>query len=376
MKKTKKKALVAVIVTMSMIVSACSFNMDRAKKAFDDLGDDLNTALKSDDTETVETSTPDVVEDVGPDIDVPTVVEPTDIPEPTATPAPTATPTPSPVPTSTPIPTPTPMPERVDMSELAEDTIGDGITVLDEQFRESYVMDNTDEIACFEGNRMIISSEEDAVSIRVVNLYLDSVYAEAEGLYRSNLDTLIAAYMLENGTLLEGTVITLGDEDVEEVEEDVDEEVDVEDEADEEPADEFQIYDRYLHSVVNYKYSTNGRILFVQMSYEVTLGDSVIGSCSENMIFDLYTGQIISEDMLIADAETFNQALVAALMEVAPEESRDRDLTNVNYVIATNDDGETFIVASGTINGDVIRAILEIDENSQLFTRYGRIALK
>ena len=243
-------------VAASVLLAACSMDLDRAGSAFYDLGNNLNNAVEGEedeeDEEPAETAAPTETAETSEE------TEPSETdPVPTATPAPT----------STPVPTATPAPERVDLSELTEDTISDGITVEDEAFEEHYVDGSDTTVASFSGNRILVQIA-DAPNVQTsVNLLLDGFYQEAAGLYARYTNEALSEVALEGGTVVLPSDDEEQDEDTQETEET------------EETEDAVLSSDGTFvpYTVtVSYDHSTNGRVLSVIMSYSVTRGDEFV----------------------------------------------------------------------------------------------------
>ena len=66
---------------------------------------------------------------------------------------------------------------------------------------------------------------------------------------------------------------------------------------------------------VNYDYYFNGRILAVVMHYETTQEDDVLNEITEYVTYDLYTGQMLTPEMMFTDADAFYEAVAEAIAD-------------------------------------------------------------
>ena len=328
-RKIRNILAAAAITTSVALIASCNINTDKAGQAFEHLGQNINEAVNGEEetepvVEETELPVPEEAEEV-PD-ETPAETQP----EPTATPAPTATPTPA----ATPTPTPTPAPERVDFSELTEDQISDTITVESEDFEESYVDENDITYATFSGNRLLVS-EESAPNIQTaVNLILDGFYNEAEGVYNRYISEAQADYAL------------IGEE-TEEV---------------------FEPYD----VTVTYEYGFNGRILSVRMEYAVVNGEEVVTDNVEYVNFDMYTGQYIDTSTVVADRAEFDRIAGESLAFSTDDEEDTADSFS-DIIIFVQDSGNGVYVVGRDAEGNYVRALVDIQNFSGVFNRYGRI---
>ena len=357
-------------VAASVLLAACSMDLDRAGSAFYDLGNNLNNAVEGEedeeDEEPAETAAPTETAETSEE------TEPSETdPVPTATPAPT----------STPVPTATPAPERVDLSELTEDTISDGITVEDEAFEEHYVDGSDTTVASFSGNRILVQIA-DAPNVQTsVNLLLDGFYQEAAGLYARYTNEALSEVALEGGTVVLPSDDEEQDEDTQETEET------------EETEDAVLSSDGTFvpYTVtVSYDHSTNGRVLSVIMSYSVTRGDETVVSATEYMNIDLYTGQFIIPEVISDDPDGLEEALLAELANIPSvqasdedeedededEDEEDVDVGDVTQVfIMTEEAGTraTYAEIIGITEDGTVSRVVDLQDYSQYFNRYGRL---
>ena len=305
-RRSNLTAVVSSLLAGVFLLSSCSVNMNGVSEAFSDLGQNLNEAARSNSDSgdvQAQATEPVIVVETSIDETEPSETEET-VPEATATPSPTATPTPS----------PTPVPQRVDFSELTEDELSDTIFVETEEFSESAHAEDDDDIllAEFTGIRMLLSSDDDLSAVVSVNLMLDAFYMEAEGIYNRVVNEQYAAYELDPDTVPETISVS-----------------------------------------VNYDYYFNGRILAVVMSYESVQEDEVLTELTEYVTYDLYTGQLITPELMFTDAEAFYEAVAGAIADdtsdrrdsaedyeiefIGVEETDEGKI--ITTVIATSDDG-------------------------------------
>ncbi|MBO4241916.1 MAG: hypothetical protein J5883_01395 [Clostridiales bacterium] len=366
-----KIKLLILCVAGSVLLAACSFDADRAGSALYDLGSNLNDAVEGGDDEEKE-----VIETAAPAETAETEEET----EPSET---QADPTSTPVPTATPMPTATPAPERVDLSELTEDTISDGITVEDEAFEEHYVDGSNTTVASFSGNRILVQID-DAPNVQTsVNLLLDGFYQEAAGLYSRYTNEALSEVALEGGA------IALPDDD-EEPSDDAEEPEDADTEETDTALPSDGSFDPYVITV-SYDHSTNGRVLSVIMSYTVTRGDETVASTTEYMNIDLYTGQFIIPSVISDDPDALNEALLAELAnspaaqtsdaddedddedEAEDEEADIGDVTQIFIMTEEAGTRATYAEIIGITEDGTVRRVVDLQDYSQYFNRYGRI---
>ena len=329
-KKCKVSAVISSILAGAILMSACSVDTDGIADAFSNLGENLRTAYdtqNTDQNEDEEDAVSITIESSSPAEE--TEVEPTE-PEATPTPVPTATPTPT--------PSPTPIPQRVDFSELTEDSLSGTIDVITEDFEESAHAEDDDEIilAVFDGNRVVISSDNDLPAVVSVNMMLDSFYLEAEGLYNRYVNEQYAAYALDPETASDTINVT-----------------------------------------VNYDYYFNGRLLAVVMSYRAVSAEDVLSESLEYVTYDLYTGQLIVPELLTDDIDAYNDAVIAEIIDGLDEDEAD-GVKPSDYEIeftcfGENEDGELtlFVFAENDGTSDIYE--IDIDVVEELLNRYGRI---
>jgi len=376
-----KIKLLILYVAGAVLLTACSMDLDRAGNALQDLGNNLNNAVEGEadgeDEEPAETAAPTETSETS---EV-TETEETE-PDPTATP----------VPTSTPIPTATPAPERVDLSELTEDTVSEGITIEDETFEEHYVDGSDTTVASFSGNRILVQVDSAPNVQTSVNLLLDGFYQEAAGLYARYTNEALSEVALEGGT-----VVIPSDEDEEEASEDPEDTEDAEETEDTALAPD-GTFAPYIVTV-SYDHSSNGRVLSVIMSYSVTRGDETVVSSTEYMNIDLYTGQFIIPAVISDDPDALEEALLAELANIpsvqasdddedsdedededeAEAEAEDGEGLNVDDVteifIMTEEAGSraTYAEIIGITEDGIISRVVDLQDYSQYFNRYGRL---
>lgn len=418
-KLNQNKVKVAAIVTAgAMMMTACSVDFDRVNKAVSDLGEKLEDEFIEEDTTNQNDAPVDIVieetqpveteivdeepEETIPEETIQEEVIPDETQDDDEEPA-------APTTMATTTPTPTPEPERVDFSELTTDVIAEGITVNVEEFDEHYSISADTRVADFSGNRMLISSENDIAAVTAINLYLDAFYSEAEGLYGRYTNESLADLTLMYGIVFDEYVDeTIDEEDAdtnpdEESDEDVDAEfsVDIDDvidaidseeeseEVDETTPDEIEEVEEDVididsieiadedvyHIVINYNYYKANRILTVQMNYSVLRGEEEVASAQEEICFDLYTGQMITMEMLFVDTDAvigvINEEILGACEN---DRARVNDIQNLVFNLDT-DDEDVVIVASATVRDEEIEVSIEIENYEEMLTRYGRVAL-
>ena len=363
---SKKVKSVAVILSLAMIISACSVDINKIQEAFIDLGQNLESSFNDDSSS--DNNAPEAETTVATEETLETVPEET-IPEETvleekATPTPTPSPTPEV--TSTPEPTPTLPPERVDFSELTTDTLSDEINLVCEDFEEYYAIGEDTRVADFKGNRVLLSSDSEVTSVTAINLYLDGFYMEAEGYYNRYKNEALAEVGLLTGSIpteykettitkpSDGLMGTLLENEASEVE------ISPED-----------IY----HIDINYDYHVAGRLLTITMSYKVTKGEEVITKAREDSVFDIYTGQKVTLEMLISNTAELNNIINSAILESAEDsKAKESDIHDVSYVFDTVK-GEVVLVVNASVKEEKITLNINIDEYEELVTRYGKIVL-
>ncbi|MBO6192674.1 MAG: hypothetical protein J6O00_00665 [Clostridiales bacterium] len=325
-RKSKLTAVVSTLLAGVFLMSACSVNMNGVGKAFSDLGEDLSEARSNRASARQEETQPAETEVAETSIEETETSETTEVtPEPTATPVPTATPTPS----------PTPVPQRVDFSDLTTDALTNDIDIKIEEFAESAHAEDDDDIvlAVFEGERVLIESEEDLASAVSVNLMLDAFYMEAEGIYNRVVNEQYAAYDLDPETVPPTKEVT-----------------------------------------VDYEYFFNGRLLCIVMNYSVTQEEEVLITSTEYYRFDLYTGQMIYSDMLVNDVDAFYDGLAEAVAESTSSRTDKAEDYHIEFFsIETNEDGETDVIAAVTADDGFEYYVVEVPDLYESLTRYGRI---
>lgn len=323
--KKKYTTIMSLLVSSALIITSCSVDQKKFDDAWNHLNENLNEAI-SESTVANEVD----VEETEEAIETQVEVEPTET-EAEVTPEPVVT---EPVATATPTPTEIPAPERVDFSELTEDILNDTITVATEEFSESYVADDETLISEFSGSRMIILAE-DATNVQVaVNLMLDGFYEEALGMYNRYTNEALAEFEL------------LTEEDIEEF--------------------------IPMGTEVNYEYGFNGRVLSVEMTYQVVREDDVIVEAYECVSFDLYTGSLVTLDSVIRDMDGFMEMAQAQLsFSYGAEEGEEMNFSDIS-IMARNDDSSVYICGTAE-DGTRVRALVDINDYSGFMNRYGRI---
>ena len=364
---SKKIKAASLIVSFSLILSACSVDVNKLKEAFIDLGEGLESSFLGDENDVQETVaiTETVVETSSEVAEThPESFKETIPSEPTDTPTPTPTEAPTPTPTEEPTPTPTLPPERVDFSELTDDVLADDITLLTEDFEEHYAIGEDISIADFSGNRILLSSENNIVAVNAINLYLNGFYCEAEGMYFRYRSEALA----ETG-ILTGMIPTEYSEDLEEDE-------DIDEETEEFDIDTFEIAEEDMyHVVITYDYHKAGRVFSVDMSYVVMKGEEEITSSSESLLVDIYTGQKITLDMLFSDTEVLMNSINEIILEESEvNKAKVSDIHDV-YIYIDSDDDEPIFIVNGYVKDEEISVEIDIDEYDEIITRYGKIVL-
>ena len=324
-RKSKVTVVISSLLTGVFLLSACSVNKNGITNAFENLGENLSSTFSENEDTDPEEPDESVAETAG-DVTDETEIQETEDVEVTATPAPTSTPT----------PTPTPVPQRVDFSELTEDSLSDTIDVEVEQFEESAHAEDDDDIvlAKFEGERLLLSSETELSSVVSVNLMLDAFYMEAEGIYNRVVNEQYAAYALDPATTPDTITVNV-------------------------------LFDYYY----------NGRILAVVMQYAVTDAQGQITDESyEFYNYDLYTGQLLTPELISTDYV----ALIEAIKTDLAEQSEDDRARAADYEIlfiantVDEDGGSVFKVIASS--GDEL-AVYTVDTEviEEYLTRYARI---
>lgn len=326
-RRSKVTAAVSSLLAGVILMTSCSINMNGVGEAFSDLGENLNEAARGRSTSEYEEETAPAAEteETAVIIEETVPAEETDPAEPTATPSPTATPTPS----------PTPIPQRVDFSELTEDTLTDKIYVESEEFSESAHAEDDDDIllAQFEGIRMLLSAEEEMAPVVSVNLLLDAFYMEAEGIYNRVVNEQYAAYELDPETVPDTVIVS-----------------------------------------VNYDYYFNGRLLAVVMSYETTQEDEVLTELTEYVTYDLYTGQMITPDMLFTDADAFYAAVAEAIAEDTADRRDSAEDYEIEFIgVEETDDGKIITTVIATSEDGTDFYTINLGDFYDFLTRYARI---
>lgn len=355
----KNTAMILAAAMLAGSLAACSFDMDKASKAVNDLGNSIDEAVNGTEAET-ETTVSETSEVI-----VETPAEPTPESVAEATPTPTATPTATPTPTSTPTATPTPQPERVDFSELTTDTISEGIDVMTEEFEESFHAEDDTLLCSFTGERLLVTIDDASNVQTAINLMCDSFYQEALGCYNSYSAEAAAEYALLFGVMPE----TEEDEEEAEAETGTDAE-----EEENTRTDDAQLTDPYAVEIA-YDYSTNGRLLTVMSTYTVTRGEEVLADVSENTTYDLYTGQIVGLNDISDDEQLLRDYLTSCLVGSVPEEDEENPVEFSELFIIAEEPGSRSNIAEvrGIADGEIVSTIIDVDDLAPYLNRFGKL---
>ena len=319
-RKSKVTVVISSLLTGVFLMSSCSVDKEGIADAFHNLGENLSSTINS------EEETEDREETVAVETDE-TVPEETQTEETvTATPSPTSTPTPS----------PTPVPQRVDFSELTEDSLTDTIDVEAEEFEESAHAEDDDSIilAKFTGNRLVLSSEHELASVVSVNLMLDAFYMESEGIYNRVVNEQYAQYALDPATTPDTITVNV-------------------------------LFDYYY----------NGRILAVVMQYSVSDAQgNVTQEAYEFYNYDLYTGQLLTPDLISTDYDALIEAVKTDIASQSEEEnSRPADYEILFIANTTDDDGESVFKVIASSQDEIAVYTVESQVIDEYLTRYARI---
>ncbi len=349
MKKLEGNRLAALLLSAGMVttlLAACSINTDELGQGISDLGNAFTSqTVRETEKETTET----------------TVTEETSATETTV--AEKDTPTPTPTATSTPTPTPTPLPQRVDFSEYTDIDLTDVFTVTVEEFGEkTYSDDNTALFATFEGNRLVVTKAANETVRDSINIIVDGFYAEAEGAYNRVIAKAKAEFNLTGVVEIPSAVN------------------------------------------VDFRYTTNGRVLSVLMVYEVKGVESDEATVIDFASFDMLSGQYINYTTISKDPAGLEDALKKGLENTlkaqpiptptaTPAATQRTDETvettveteavkipsasdiEVLYVapgpVAADNSGSTFATVYGVSEGVIYTAVIDISAYADFFNRYG-----
>lgn len=346
MKKLEGNRLAALLLSAGMVttlLAACSINTDELGQGISDLGNAFTSqTVRETEKETTET----------------TVTEETSATETTV--AEKDTPTPTPTVTSTPTPTPTPLPQRVDFSEYTDIDLTDVFTVTVEEFGEkTYSDDNTALFATFEGNRLVVTKAANETVRDSINIIVDGFYAEAEGAYNRVIAKAKAEFNLTGVVEIPSAVN------------------------------------------VDFRYTTNGRVLSVLMVYEVKGVESDEATVIDFASFDMLSGQYINYTTISKDPAGLEDALKKGLENTlkaqpiptpsaTPAATQRTDETTVEteavkipsasdievlYVapgpVAADNSGSTFATVYGVSEGVIYTAVIDINAYADFFNRYG-----
>lgn len=322
--------LIGAIVSLSMIVTACSVDYNLLSEGIKDLGGAVSGSEETT-VATTESSVPEETEQSE------TVPETT--PAPTATPVPTAT--------------PTPMPERVDFSELTKDEITEDFTVNKEAFEEHFVEEGTETtLAHFKGDRVLVSMPNNNNVQTAINLYLDSFYQKALGEYQAAIQEAKADYTL-NQAVIEDDVKTVS---------------------------------------IIVKYSDNGRIASFVMEKNIQTNNEMVESTIEVVSFDILTGQIVSLNTIAKNPSVLIEALkqdaipnMVTIDNPDATETQNTETNTINikpedivdvYVIAQKPGAQTVTaeILGITANGDVVCNTVDMSKYADFLNSFGKIA--
>lgn len=352
---THRLSAIALITAFCVMMSSCSVDRDELSDGLDDLRD----AISDNDGDETTASEEAVVTE--PEETLPSDTEETSVPE-----EPEATATPVPTATSTPTPTPIPEPERVDFSEFTEIEISDILTVVSEEFGESYVTEDGVTAATFTGERIAVTTGTDNVTA-AINLLLDGFYSEAEGLYNRYTAQGLSELSIGGGSIIEQDEEEPDDND--------------EDDREEESDNTTGIYETY-NVTVDYAYSDNGRVLSVIMDYKVSRGDETIISNTEYASFDILTGQYVTIASVASDYDALCEALEKALARTADEDTADDETEDeeteateceVTFIACQTPGAQTATAEIyGTINGSPAHTTVDMNLYSEYLNRYGK----
>lgn len=320
-RSSKVVGLISVLVAGAVFMSACSVDMDGIGKAFQNLGQNLNNSTSdSESTEASQTTEVIIVETSETEQTLETEVE--------VTPIPTAT--------STPIPTATPMPQRVDFSELTRDSLIGTITVDTEEFEESSHAEDDDSVvlATFSGVRLLLESEDELPVVTAVNMMLNGFYMEAQGLYNRAVNETSAAYALQE------TTVSL------------------------------------VAVKIDYKCFFNGRLLGVIMNYEVEVDEEITSDATEYVMYDLYTGQYITPELLFTDVSALYLDICGDIAHDT-EDTRDKASDYQVIYLASNDEEDDDIPAVVIVMhaGQLEEYEVDLTDYEQFISRNGRVLL-
>lgn len=269
----KNRRIITLFVISAVALASCAADEEGLKRDTNKLKN-IVTGNTTEVTEYVEeTTVPEETTETSEGPIEETVAETTVDPEEKLTPTPTPTPTPKPTPTATPTPEPV---SRVDFSTLTDEDIIEGFTVAKEEFAESYGSED-DPFATFEGERLLVTMENNEVPANSVNLILNGFYKEAAGFYARYCDETQAEFDLTREVLDKASVN------------------------------------------VSYEYKANDRIIAIKMTYTAQKGEEVTTKMEFEM-FDMYTGARIDIHDVSSDVTSLEEACMAKFDESAPED--------------------------------------------------------
>ena len=326
-------AAVSVVLMSSIAIGACAVDYDGISRGLDEVGDGLGQITgyteETEAEETEETEETQKAETV--------TVTPT--PEPTAT----ETPTPSPTSTPTPTPSPTPLIERVDFSELTEVSVTADFKVEYEEFGETYLTEDGDELAGFSGIRGVVSNKDNEAVQNAINLITDGVYQEACGVYSRVCSEAEAEYEL-TGLL---------------------------------PEEPYSVS-------VDYSDSDNGRLYTVIMTYEYTAPDDQAGRYVYSATFDMLTGQYINVNTIAIDPSALTQAfkdkLASDVNSLPDAEEKDEikadDIENIFIAAQQSGSGIATAVLYGEADGELLHTTIDMNDYGAFLNRYGALVFQ
>jgi len=351
MKKLEGNKLAALLLSAGMVttlLAACTINTDELGQGISDLGNAFTSQTVRETEKTKETTeTTESQETSGTEETVETVTETTAVPTSTATPS------------------PTPLPQRVDFSDYTEIDLTDAFKVTVEEFGEkTYSDDNKELLATFEGNRLVVTEASNKTVMDSINLIVDGFYTEAEGAYARAVANAKAEYNLSGVVELPSAVN------------------------------------------VDFSYTTNGRILSVLMSYEVSGAAANAGKVIDFASFDMLSGQYINLTSVSVDPAGLEEALKRGLENtlraqptptpaLTPATTQPSGSATVETTVETTEalripsasdidilyvaagpaadenSGNSFVTVYGIADGEIYSAVIDITPYAAFFNRYG-----
>ena len=347
--KIEGNKLVALLISAGMtttFLAACTINTDELGQGISELGN----AFVSETEQEPEEETKASVE-----------TEETE-PEPTVSLTEETTPVPTATPSATPTPSPTPLPQRVDFSEYTETDLTDVFTVTVEDFSESsYAEDSETLLASFEGARLLVTDAANENVMDSINLVVDGFYQEAAGAYNRMYAKAQAQFKLTG------------------------------------------VIENVYEVKVDFHYITNGRVLSVLMSYDVSGVEEDAKTVIDFASFDMLSGQYISfasisnapaslENALRAGLENSlkTQAVIDAAKNAGTDETAETEETEENVEnskipsaaefekifiapgpATTESQGNSLATVYGIKDGEIYSTVIDINTYAELLNRYG-----